>query len=391
MTAPVYDVDFYSDAVIADPLPHYRAMQALGPVVWLPAQNAYALVSHKAVTEALRRPAVFQSGRGLSLNDEVNKNLIGSTLNTDGEKHTRKRMITAPPITPIPLEPLEPQIAQAADDLAEALVARGRFDAVADFAQILPLRFVIDLVGLPDVGSAKMLKWASATFNVFEGFNERSKAAFADIAELQAFLAEYGREDQLKEGGLARRIFELADDNGLSVEEAAQQMRDYINPSLDTTISVAGFAAWHFAQSPDQWDKLVADPKLADGAVEELVRLTTPIRAFSRYVAEDAVVEGVPIRKANRVIIVYAAANRDPKLFEDPDRFDITRAARRHMGFGHGKHMCMGMHLARMELRHLLRAMAERVKCWDIAGEPEIAFNNTIRAFKRLPVTVTPL
>lgn len=391
MEAPPYDVDFYSDAVIADPLPHYRAMQALGPVVWLPAQNAYAFVSYKAVMDGLRRPNVFQSGRGLSLNDAVNQNLVGSTLNTDGEKHTRKRMITAPPITPIPLEPLEPQIAEAADHLAEDLVAKGAFDAVTDFAQILPLRFVIELVGLPDAGSAKMLKWASATFNVFEGFNDRSKAAFADIAELQAFLAEYGQKVRLKKGGLARRIFEVAEDNGLTQAEAAQQMRDYINPSLDTTISVAGFAAWHFAKSPDQWDKLRAAPELVDGAIEELVRLTTPIRAFSRYVGEDTQVEGTSIPKDSRVIIVYAAANRDPAMFEDPDRFDIARSARRHMGFGHGKHMCIGMHLARIELRNLLLAMARRVASWEIAGEAEIAFNNTIRAFKYLPVKVTPL
>jgi cytochrome P450 len=269
-------------------------------------------------------------------------------------------------------------------------VAKGRFDAVSDFATVLPLAIVVDLVGLSDEGKGEMLKWASAAFNLFEGFNARSRAAFDDLKGLQTYLAEHGRREALSEGGLARRIFDVAPDKGFTQEEAAQLMRDYINPSLDTTVSAAGFAAYYFAKFPDQWDRLRADADLVPNAVEEIVRMATPIRAFSRYVARDTEVAGVAIEEGARILAIYASANRDARVWDDPDHFDVTRQVRKHLGFGHGKHTCMGLHLARRELINLVEAMRSRVRRWELDGEPEVAMNNTIRAFAHLPVRVIP-
>lgn len=387
-SAPVYDVDFYSDAFIADPLPHYRAMRALGPLVWLPHQSAYAAVQHRAVIDILRTPDLFQSGHGLSLNDDVNKRLVGSTLNTDGDRHKKQRAITAKPIMPTPLKDLEPFIQRAAADLAELLCAQERFDAVRDFAQILPLTIVTELVGLPAHGKAKMLEWAAATFNLFDGFNQRSQDSFAELIDLRNFLDEYGQPEHLAADGLARRIFDEAPKSGFSADDAAQLMRDYINPSLDTTISAAGFLAYYFATCPDQWDAIREDADLIDNAIEEIVRLSTPIRSLSRRVARDTDYADVDLRAGDRIMVVYASANRDESVFANPDAFDVRRKTHKHVGFGHGKHMCMGLHLARLELKHLVREMRARVKSWHLDGASEVAMNNTIRAFGRLPVTL---
>ena len=165
-------------------------------------------------------------------------------------------------------------------------------------------------------------------------------------------------------------------------------MRDYINPSLDTTISVAGFAAYYFAKYPEQWQLLREDPSLVANAVEEIVRMTTPIRAFSRYVAQDTIISGVDIEQGSRVIAIYASANRDDAVWENPNTFDVRRAVRKHIGFGHGVHTCMGLHLARLELVSLITAMLPRVQCWHLDGAPTIAMNNTIRAFAHLPVRI---
>lgn len=386
---PSYDVDFYSDAVIRDPLPHYAALRALGPVAWLPAQNAYVLTRYAEVVEALRKPDVFISGKGLSLNDDVNALLVGNSLNSDGARHKRTRSITATPINPKGIVELTPYIEHAAERLAEALIEQGSFDAVRDFAQILPLTIVTELVGLPEHGKRNMLTWASAAFNLFEGFNQRSRDAFDDLKGLQVFLQEEGRPEKLKSGGLARRIFDEAPAQGFSEAEAAQLMRDYINPSLDTTISALGFAAWYFAKNRDQWDLVRRDPSLIPNAIEEVVRLSTPIRAFSRYVAEDYDMSGVTLPKGSRVIVVYASANRDERVFENPDAFDVTRNVRKHIGFGHGVHMCMGLHLARLEMRSVLASMAKRVSRWELDGAPSVAMNNTIRAFESLPMRVS--
>jgi len=303
------------------------------------------------VVEVLRGADRFISGRGLSLNDDVNKLLIGNSLNSDSPEHEQRRSVTAVPIMPKNIAPLEDYIHTTAENLAEALVVKERFDAISDFAVVLPLAIVVDLVGLSDEGKDEMLNWASAAFNLFEGFNQRSRDAFADLQGLQ-------------------------------------MMRDYINPSLDTTVSVAGFAAYYFAKHPDQWDLLRAQPDLVPNAVEEIVRLATPIRAFSRYVAKDTEIQGVPVPQGSRVIAVYASANRDETQFENPDQFDVTRNLRKHLGFGHGKHTCMGLHLARRELINLIHAMRTRVASWHIDGEPDVAMNNTIRAFAHLPVRV---
>ena len=388
MKAVKYTPDFYGDGFILDPLPHYAEMRAAGPVLWLEQNHCYAVARYDEVFEVLRAPDRFQSGHGLSLNNEVNTRLVGSTLNTDGDLHTRRRSVTSVPIMPKNIRPLEDYIRDQAQSLAARLVAQGRFDAVRDFATVLPLSVVVDLIGLSDEGKADMLKWASATFNLFEGFNARSRAAFDDLLGLQAYLAKHGKRDTLKEGGLAQRIFEVAPEKGFTEAEAAQLMRDYINPSLDTTVSAAGFAVYHFAQSPDQWDMLRAQPDLVPNAVEEIVRLSTPIRAFSRYVAEDTEVAGVRIEKGSRIIAVFASANRDARVWDNPDAFDVTRNVRRHLGFGHGKHTCMGLHLARRELINLLEAMLPHVVRWELDGTPEIAMNNTIRAFAALPVCI---
>ena len=385
---PIFEGDFFADEVIANPLPVYREMRDLGPIVWMPKHDIWAAVHYAPVLEILRRPKLFISGRGLSLNDDVNRILIGSSLNSDGDRHRRQRSITAPAIMPDQLTDIAPMIDRSADSLADALAREGRFDAVADFARILPLSIVVELVGLPDHAKGKMLEWADATFNLFEGSNERSRASFPRLEELRDFLQEYGNPDALQNGGLARRIFEIAPTKGIPLEEAAQMMRDYIAPSLDTTISVAGYLAWHFAESPDQWQLVRKNDDLVENAVEETVRLTTPIRAFTRYVAADVEMHGVKMKEGQRVMVVYASANRDEAVFPDPDRFDVTRKTHRHVGFGQGPHMCMGMHLARLELASLVRSMARRVESWHLDGTPEVTMNNTIRAFASLPMRV---
>jgi ferredoxin-NADP reductase len=233
-----------------------------------------------------------------------------------------------------------------------------------------------------------MLKWASATFNLFGTENARTEQAFADLGTLRDFLLEYGRPEKLTDGGWAKRIFEVGPERGFSYETCAQLMRDYINPSLDTTISVTGQIIKFFADNPDQWDKIRADASLIPNAVEEAVRLATPIRAFTRYAIEDIEVSGHIIPKDKRVIVCYASANRDARKYDNPDDFDVTRDVHDHMGFGQGVHMCMGMHLARREMILLLEALRRQVTRFELLGKPEVAMNTTIRAYAKLPVRV---
>ena len=389
MNIPVSDIDFYSDEVILDPHPVYQTLRDLGPVVYMARHDLYLVARYNEVSEVLRQPLRFVSSRGVSPIPRVNDILVGSTLNSDPPIHDRTRAITSEPLLPGALAEIEPRIKAAADGLVDTLCARGAFDAVTDFAQYLPVTIVAELVGLPQaVDSAQMLKWASATFNLFGTENTRTATAFEDLKDLRNFLLEYGRPEKLADGGWAKRIFEVGPERGFSFETCAQLMRDYINPSLDTTISATGQIVKFFADAPEQWDMIRNDPALIPNAVEEAVRLATPIRAFTRYAVEDADVSGHTIPKGKRVIVVYASANRDPRKYDDPDRFDVTRDVHDHIGFGQGVHMCMGMHLARREIILLLEALRRRVTRFELTGEPVVAMNNTIRAYAKLPVKV---
>jgi cytochrome P450 len=387
MNIPTLDINFYSDEVIKDPYPIYAKMRDLGPVVYLPQHDLYALPRYAEVSEVLRQPLRFVSSRGVSPIQKVNNILVGSTLNSDPPEHDRTRAVTSEPLLPGALKDIEPMLEKAANGLVEALCTRGEFDAITDFAQYLPVTIVAELVGLP-VDSAQMLKWASATFNLFGTENDRTEQAFKDLVNLRDFLQEYGRPEKLKEGGWAKRIFDVGADRGISYETCAQLMRDYINPSLDTTISTTGQIIKFFADHPDQWDLIRNDISLIPNAVEEAVRMATPIRAFTRYVIEDSDIAGHSIAAGKRVIVMYASANRDHRKFPDPDRFDVTRDVHDHLGFGQGVHMCMGMHLARREIILLIEALRRRVVNFELLGTPTIAMNNTIRAFASMPVKV---
>ena len=272
MDIPTSDIDFYSDEVILNPFPVYEDLRELGPVVYLPQNDLYALPRYAEVSEVLRQPLTFVSSKGVSPIDKVNDILVGSTLNSDPPEHDKTRSVTAEPLYPGALGQHEGRIKAAADGLIETLCARGKFDAISDLAQFLPVTIVAELVGLPRaVDSDQMLKWASAAFNLFGTENSRTVQAFEDLKTLRDFLLENGRPEKLAPGGWAKRIFEVGPDRGISPETCAQLMRDYINPSLDTTISATGQIIKLFADNPEQWDKVRADASLIPNAVEEAV------------------------------------------------------------------------------------------------------------------------
>ena len=390
MEAPVCATDFFGARALADPVPVYHEMLALGPVCWLAQNGIHAITHHAELTAALRNWRVFQSGKGVSIDNEINPRLVGSTLNSDPPVHDASRAISGAPLTPKALQAVQARIKSSADDLVDRLVRKGLFDAAQELAPFLPLTIVRDLVGLSDEAQDRMLAWAAATFELMGDAKDRRAQALADLSEMRAYLGTHGRPEKLAPGGWARRLFIEGEKAGLSSEKCAEMMRDYINPSLDTTIAAIGYGVRLFADHPEQWQALRDDPALIGNAIEEIVRLNTPIRAFTRYVSEDVEVAGVPLTKGSRVLMVWGAGNRDAAKFPDPDRFDITRNTRGHVGFGHGVHACMGMHLARLEMRSVLQALLDRVARFELVGAVKPVTNATIHAYCAVPVRVVP-
>lgn len=387
---PIYAGDIYSTSAIRDPYPHYAAMRELGPVVWLRKQRVYALPRHREVKEVLANDALFVSGKGVGLNPVINLAGQGTTLISDGDQHRTRRQLVAHRLTPRALRPF----AEHVDALAEAVVLealrRGDLDGVEDIALKLPMTVVPDFIGWPEDGRQNLLRWGGAAFDLLGPTNARAIAAAPDMLRAQAYIRSVVREGRVLPGSMSHEVLEAARAGQIAPDECAKLMFDYMAPSLDTTASAIAAALWLFATNPDQWDRLKANPDLVPAAVQEVVRIEAPLRAFSRITARDTSIAGTRISAGARVLVMYASANRDERVFPDPDRFDITRDASAHVGFGYGTHGCAGQGLARLETQAILRSLLRYVERIELTDEPTLAVNNIIHRFETLPVRLVP-
>lgn len=388
-SVPTYDVDLYSDEVILDPYPHYRALRDLGPAVWLPRNGLWAVARHKDVRECLRNHDVFSSAQGVAANDQTNGISRGNLLASDPPEHDLLRQVVGAPLLPKALNEVKDRIEAAANALVDRLVERRSFDAVVDLAQFLPVTIVSEMVGLPEEGRQNMLRWAAATFDMLGGDNQRASEAYPVVQEMRDYTLNGATPDKLKPNSWAARLYEAGERGIVPKPMCPVLMRDYLGPSLDTTIFATSHLMLLLGRNPDQWDAVRSEPSLIPNAINEAVRVESPIRGFTRFVREDYRLEDVTIPAGSRALILYASANRDERKWVEPERFDVRRIVIDHVGFGHGIHACAGMQLARLEMRSLLSALVRKVRSFEV-GEPVLAMNNVLRGLQKLPMTVVP-
>lgn len=386
---PELDTDLYTDQAILDPYPIYRAIRDRGPAVWLTAHQTWAIGRFHDVRAALLASDVLLSGHGVAMNDALNVPDSRITLTSDGELHRQLRGVVMRPMTASAVREIQDDIQRLADALVDDLLARGSFDGVADVAAHLPVAVVSHLVGLPESGRERMRDWAAATFDALGPMNARAQNGLGSVSEMIAYAAAVERS-ALRPDGWAARLFRAADEGQIAASDVPTMLIDYIAPSLDTTILGTGHLLYQLGRNPEQWDLVRAQPDLVARAVDEALRLEAPVRAFSRLAAVDHRVDGTTIPAGSRVLVLFGSANRDERRYADPDRFDVTRDAKDHVGFGHGVHRCAGAFLAQLEMQSLLRAMAARVERIEV-GEPEVALNNVLRGYASFAVTFRPL
>ena len=307
---------------------------------------------------------------------------------SDGELHRVQRDVISRPLKPKALAELQSGLQDLTDELVDALVYRGSFDAVTELAQPLPTSWVPDLLGWPEDARAHLLDWASASFDALGPANERCMAAVEGMAEMMQFARDVVASGDLAEGSMAAGVVQAVERGEITAEQCPAMLTAYLAPSLDTTISAIGNAIWLFATHPDQWAILRADPTKIKNAFNEAVRLESPISGFTRLTARAASLSGVEVPVGARVLAMYASANRDERRWGRADQFDVNREASAHLGFGHGVHACAGMGLARLEGNAILSALIRKVDYFEV-GTPIRKLNNLIRSFAHLPVTVT--
>jgi len=357
----------------------------------------YALVKHADVIEASKHPAVFSSAQGatsiVDLPAEFNE-YFGSMINMDDPRHARLRRIVSRAFSPRLIAKFEDDVRDVATSVVDDLLATGPCDFVSNVAAKLPLKIICAMMGIPDdqydmvlTNTNIILSGADPEF-LSEDMDQAviqllgAGQALAElVTSLAAERAQRGANDLISALATAN-----IDGEQLTSAELASFFILLVVAGNETTRNALSHALVLFTAHPDQRALLLADlDGRLEAAVEEIVRYASPVLFMRRTLTQDYTMNGQDYRKDDKVVLFYYSANRDETVFEDPDRFDITRWPNPHAGFGGpGPHYCLGAHLARREIRVMLRELLTRVP--DIAaGEPDRLLSSFINGIKRLP------
>jgi cytochrome P450 len=390
---PHLDLDPFSIEYFDDLHPSQERLREAGPLVYLDKWNVYGVARYAEVHGVLNDPATFCSSRGVGLSDfskEKPWRPPSIILEADPPEHTRTRAVLSDVLSPTALKQVRARFAAAAAAKVDELLDRGSFDAIADLAEAYPLSIFPDAMGLKQEGRENLLPYAGLVFNAFGPPNKLRQDAIERSAPHQAYVAEQCQRDNLAPGGFGACIHAHVDSGNITATEAPLLVRSLLSAGLDTTVNGIGAAIYCLARFADQWQRLRDDLSLARNAFEEAVRFESPVQTFFRTTTREVELSGATIGEGEKVLMFLAAANRDPRRWDKPDSYDITRRSSGHVGFGSGIHMCVGQLVARLEGEVMLTALARRVAKIAITGEPKRRFNNTLRGLDSLPVTIIP-
>ena len=381
--------------MVVEPLPH------LG----LPETEYWAVTRHADVVDASRQPQLFCSGQGTNIVDMPVPFLefFGSMINMDDPRHGRLRRIVSRRFTPRYLESLRADVEGIAAEIVDEMAGRGECDFVTEVAARLPLRVIVDLMGIPRSDE----QFIFDRTNVILGFTDPEyvadiedppmvTAAILTAGQDLATMVREMAEDRLRnpqEDLVTALVTSDIDGEHLTPEELASFFILLVVAGNETTRNAIAHGLWMLTEHPDQKARWLDDPAgIGPTAVEEIVRLASPVIHFRRTVTEDGARLGdQEFSAGEKVVLYYWAANRDPEVFDDPLRFDVGRTPNDHLGFGGpGPHYCLGAHLARREIGVMFGELLRRLPDIHAAGEPDRLRSNFINGIKHLPAEWTP-
>ena len=398
--------DLFAPEVIADPYAYFARMREREPVHWNPRFRLWVVTGYEEVVWLLRHHELFSSAimrRGGTappyppvdpddqhLFEEVREFRADQLVEQDRPDHLRQRSVVHRYFTPGTIEAWRPFVRDAVGDLLDDLQPRGEMDVLTEFAAALPVRVIAKMMGVPDADRDRLRELADAILFMNRGEPDRLRPLTDGIRGL----IEYATP-------LVEERIEHPEDDFISVLAGGEKDGVFtrhqvlVNTGLllfaghETTMNLICNGLLAFIRHPDQWDRLRADPGgLARTATEECLRYDPPVKSTQRIASEDVELGGQTINAGDRIRWIMAAANRDPAVFPDPDRFDIGRQPNPHLSFGSGIHYCLGVALARMEGQEVLQALAERIPRFELAlDEPEYQPSIQFRSIKTMPVT----
>ena len=398
------EFDPFDPVFLDDPYPTMRELREHDPVAWFAPFEAWILTRHEDVTAALRHPR-FSAHKGhwtviQRLEQTFDRYPLAGQIvkrslpNLDAPDHTRLRSLVSRAFTPRVVERLLPSIEEITCGLLDTAAERGEMDLIRDFAYPLPVLVICDLLGLPAVDRSLLRGWSGDLRVLFDPTPppEQMERAEKSAAELRDYLRGAFEErrrrpqDDLLSGLVAA---EQAGDR-MSGEELFAMVGLLLIAGHETTAGLIGNAVWALLGNPGEHRALRDGTCSRKIAVEEFLRFDTPVQLIARVALEDCEFAGRELRRGNALALMLGGANRDPAVFPDPDRLDLSRQPNPHVSLGNGAHFCLGAALARSEASVAIGALVDRFPGFHTATQkPERRSTLALRGLAALPLTLS--
>ncbi|MEX3107524.1 MULTISPECIES: cytochrome P450 [unclassified Streptomyces] len=376
-----------------DPYPLYERIRARGPL-YRSGLGLHAVTSHDLCTRVLRDPAFARRNEEPErMTPPGEQGPSGDTnfLQEELSDHMRWRRLVAPAFRPRKIGEYRRRTEEVAHRLLDEALAKDEFDLVTDFASPLPITVISELLGLADVDVELFAHYGLITGKAIDGIrsNRQAREFRTAVRELDELFAALVRKRRAEPGDdLVSELLKPQGDQALPEREIVGTCQLLLTAGFETTTNLVSNAALRLMADPVQWEKLVADPSLAPAVAEESLRYDPPVQYSIRVAREEFEAAGRILPPDTVLMLVLGGANRDPDVFADPHRFDITRPdATSHLAFLSGAHYCVGAPLARMEADVALKVLAERAPGLRPAGPPVRRPTAALRGLLHLPAT----
>ena len=384
-----WDIDPYSKEVLLNPETFFSALRERGPFVYLNKYKMLACGRYKETKEVFSDHKRFVSSRGVGIQDfklEKPWRPPSLVLEVDPPEHTKNRRFLTRALSPNKISQLKYFFKNCADKLIRELLQKKEIDGISDLAEIFPTRVFPEAVGLKKIDKEALLGYGAMVFNALGPDNEFRKDAMAKGLSVLEKINKQCLEENIDTKGLAKEIYLRTAENAEEDQLAGMLVRSLLSAGIDTTVSAIGNLLWCFSENPEQFQLVKNDKSLVGNAVEEALRLTSPVKAFCRTSATDTEVSGIVIEEGTKILCVLGSANTDPEVWETPYKYDVNRRTIGHLALGIGVHNCVGQTLARAEITALASSLTEFVKTIKPKGIAAWKPNNAMRSLERLPI-----
>ncbi|MQA34909.1 cytochrome P450 [Modestobacter roseus] len=401
MTLAATPLDLADPAVVADPYPTFARARAQAPVQWDAGLGMWLAFTHAEANAVLRDRRLGRIWRDKAPAERFGQfNLIhrNAILEMEPPEHTRLRRLISTAFARGHVERLRPWVQELADGLVDQLVARSGgstpVDVLSGMSEELPVAVIAELLGVPSADRPLLRPWSNAIVKMYE--YGRTTAVEDDAeraaAEFVAYLRELAAERRRTPGeDLLTHLVTVRDSEGdrLTEDELVTTCILLLNAGHEATVNVSGNGLLALLEHPAELQRLRDDPALLPTAIEELMRFDSPLQLFERTATADVEIGGVTVAQGQKIAALLGSANRDPRVFTDPDTLDVGRTDNPHISFGAGVHFCIGAPLARVELQASFGALLSRTSSLELGARPQRRPEFVMRGLADLPVVLT--